>query len=62
MEPNYYSLDSVAAELDLARQDVETVAMVELANDEWDEDMEAVTEAGREVLLGHFSGGEDPAG
>lgn len=60
MEPTYYSLDSIAAELDVTRQDVETVAMVELVNDEWDEDMEAVTAAGRHILHVHFRGGEDP--
>lgn len=60
MEPTYYTLDSIAEELDVTRQDVETVAMVELMNEEWDEDMEAVTAAGRDVLLVHFGGGEDP--
>lgn len=59
-EPTYHPLSSIAEDLGVSFEDVEAVAMVELSNDEWDDDMEQVTDEGRRLLLVHFSGGADP--
>lgn len=57
----FFDLESIAAELGVPASDVEVVAQIELLPEEWDDDMEAVTQSGKDVLLQHFAGGEDPA-
>ena len=56
----FFDLESIAAELGVPASDVEVVAQIELLPEEWDDDMEAVTQSGKDVLLLHFAGGEDP--
>jgi hypothetical protein len=57
----YIPLADIAAELDVDLEDVTTVAFVEIANDMFDDDCEAVTPEGRDIIVTHFFGGEDPS-
>lgn len=56
------SLDDLGRELDVDVADLELVARIELSLDDWDEEAGVVTKAGRDALVTHFMGGEDPGG
>lgn len=57
-----YRLDDLACHLNVEVADLVLVAQIELCLDEWDEEAGVVTTAGRDALVTHFMGGEDPTG
>lgn len=56
----FIPIADIARELNRDESEVEAVASIEVDLDEWNEDMDAVTSAGRDAILVHFNGGVDP--